>query len=170
MIVFLAIGFIKFMFKMDEQKLDLSEGTDDSDHQNLNKLWQNNKGKAGFILGMGTASGAFNYEHGIQAMITAGVKQAGYSAVSAIILLRIYDYLAKRIKKLPGIYEFVPAVLPAIITILANYEIHNLKGTAEPMLSTLPTAVMAGIGFPIWHVRARLLECWDELEKMEIKL
>ncbi|QQR54630.1 hypothetical protein IPG41_05570 [Candidatus Peregrinibacteria bacterium] len=125
-------------------------------------------GKAAFIGGMATLSGLPNLQHGVEAFFTAAAKQAGYSTASAVTLLSFYNFLEKRVKSLPA--ELVPAILPTLTTILLNYGLHNLKGTEEPLLSTLPTAISASIGFPIWHVRTRILQLWKDLEDIEIKL
>ncbi len=127
-----------------------------------------NKGKIGLITAVGTVSGFFNHKHGLEAMIMAALNQAGYSTISTIVLLKIYDFLAERVKTIPG--ELIPIIVPILVTILANLGIHEIRGTAEPILSTLPTAVLATIGFPIWHIRRRIGEISDCIKKVDIKL
>ncbi|MFA4818213.1 MAG: hypothetical protein WC608_05875 [Parcubacteria group bacterium] len=131
------------------------------------ELIRESYGKICFVLGVGAISGLANIEHGPGAVLTAGLKQTAYSAVSAAFLLSIYNYLEKRVKSLPG--ELVPIIVPTLITIAANLTVHSLKGTAEPILSTLPTALLATIGFPIWHVRTRILQLWKDIETMKIE-
>jgi hypothetical protein len=123
--------------------------------------------KGATILGMGVSSGFANIEHGEMAVLTAGLKQCAYSAASALVLFAIYDSLSRRVKTLPG--ELIPIIVPTLLTIAANYGVHNyLKGTEEPLLSTLPTAITATLGFPIWHIRARILELQKDIAEMEI--
>lgn len=118
------------------------------------------------ILGVTAASGLANIQHGLSAILTASLKQGAYSSVSALATIQFYDYLAARVKTMHG--ELTPAVLPALLTILANYSIHCFRGTAEPVLSSLPTAILAGIGFPLWHFRTRLLELHQSIEAAEL--
>jgi len=161
------------MNELDE-KLGVSEdvpvAVDSSDVQQdiVGTLVRENYGKIAVVLGMGTAAGIANVEHGSMAFVTAGLKQCAYSGVSAAVLLTFYSFLAKRVKTLPG--ELIPIVVPTLLTIAANYGVHSLRGTAEPMLSTLPTAITATLGFPIWHIRTRILELLRDIEDIEIKL
>ncbi|MBP9718831.1 hypothetical protein KBD59_06095 [Candidatus Gracilibacteria bacterium] len=127
-----------------------------------------NYGKGLVVLVMGTASGLANIEHGPTAVFTAGLKQSAYSAASAAVFLTLCNSLAKRVRTLPG--ELIPIVVPTLLTIAANYGVHNLRGTVEPALSTLPTAVVATLGFPIWHIRRRILELWKDIEDIKIVL
>ena len=122
--------------------------------------------KISIVLGIGTASGLANVEHGLTAVLSAGFKQCIYSGISAAVLFKLYESLAKRVKTLPG--ELVPIVVPTLLTIIVNYGVHNLKGTAEPELSTLPTAIMATLGFPIWHIRTRITELWKDIEEIDL--
>jgi len=149
--------------KIDESIGDYKDLSEDSiesiDNKNkISNFLHENRGKIAVILGMGIASGLTNIEHGTEAVLAAGLKQCAYSGVSAVVLLSIYNKLADEFKTFPR--ELVPIVAPILLTIGANYGIHSLKGTAEPLLSTLPTAITATIGFPIWHMRKKILELW----------
>ncbi len=132
----------------------------------VRSLWSQHSGKATFITGMGVLSGLPNVQHGWEAFFTATLKQMGYSTLSAVTLLSLYNYLEKRVKNIPE--ELIPVLVPILVTISLNYGLHNLKGTEEPLLSTLPTAVSASLGFPIWHLRTRILQLWKEIEGLEI--
>jgi len=160
------------MYQLDKQFIeedvpDISAGSD-TPKNSVREVLQENYGKISVVLGMGTASGIANIEHGPIAVLTAGLKQSAYSTVSAAVLLTFYNSLAKRVKTLPG--ELVPIIVPTLLTIAANYGVHSLRGTAEPLLSTLPTAITATLGFPIWHIRTRILELWKYIEEIEINL
>lgn len=130
-----------------------------------NRLAENSANIA-VILGMGAMSGAANVQHGLWAMTTAGAKQCVYSTASLFVLLNFQHALARRVKTLAG--ELSPMFIPALLTILANYGVHSLRGTAEPLLSTMPTAVLATIGLPILHIRDRIHELWKDIEEIEI--
>ena len=121
-----------------------------------------NYGKISVVLGVGAASGLANFEHGVDAVFTAGLKQAGYSSVSGVFLLSIYNFLEKRVSTLPA--ELIPIVLPTLTTIALNFGVHCLKGTAEPVLSTMPSALIALVGFPVWHFRTRLIQLQSGFE------
>jgi len=120
------------------------------------------------IIGMGGMSGITNVEHGLWAVTTAGAKQCAYSTVSLFVLLNFQHALARRVETLAG--ELSPMFIPALLTILANYGVHSLRGTAEPLLSTMPTAVLATLGLPILHIRDRIHELWKDIEDIEIHL
>ncbi len=141
-------------------------------HQTENPGWiRKNYGKAIFVGGVGVASGLANVEHGFLAVIKAGLKQAGYSTISAIFLLKLYNFLAERVKTIPG--ELIPIMVPILVTITANLTVHTLKGTEEPLLSTLPTMVTAPVGFTVLHIYKRVkqvMQLGKDLETMEIKL
>ena len=130
----------------------------------VGEFLRENYGKISFVLGIGLASGFANAEHGTIAILTAGLKQCAYSGASASVLFPLYNSLAKRVKTLPG--ELIPIIVPTLLTIAANYGVHSLKGTAEPALSTLPTAIVATIGFPIWHLRTRISELLKGIEEI----
>lgn len=153
-----------------ERSEDLSESAVESINtkNRVAHFLRENRGKTAVILAMGAASGLANAEHGLEAILTAGLKQCAYSGTSAVVLLSIYNKLAERVKTLPG--ELVPIVAPTLLTIAANYGVHSLRGTAEPLLSTLPTAITVIIGFPIWHIRTRILELWKDIENINISL
>ena len=139
------------------------EKIETSDDAIINKFIAENYGKIAILLGMGTASGLANIDHGALAMLTAGLKQLAYSGASSVVILSFYNNLAKRFgKTLPE--ELIPILVPAATTIAANYGIHNLKGTAEPLLSSMPTIITAAIGFPLWHIRTRILELWKTID------
>ena len=107
-------------------------------------------------LAMGGMVAAINMEHGPLLAAIAGTKQYVYSAVIAVLLIdsqhRIYDYLKKTDRD-----SLCPAILsiaiPSIGTVLATLVIHSLKGTPETIASTIPTAILAPIGYTILHVR-----------------
>ena len=89
----------------------------------------------------------------------AGAKQFCYSATIAALLIhsqsKIYDYFRKK-----DLYSIKPhlwsVVIPTIVTIISTYVHHTLKGTPETINSTIPTAILAPIGYTALQVRRAL--------------
>jgi hypothetical protein len=112
-------------------------------------------------LGMGSMVVGINAEHGPLLASIAGVKQYVYSAVIAVLLIdaqdKVYDHLKKTDKESlrPAILSIV---IPSLSTVLATLAVHSLKGTPETIKSTIPTAILAPIGYTILHVRKVLKE------------
>jgi hypothetical protein len=113
-------------------------------------------------LGMGGMVFEINKEHGALLASIAGIKQYVYSAVIAVLLIesqhKIYDYLKKTTTDDSTIPAILSIVIPTIGTILATLGVHSLKGTPETIESTIPTAILAPIGYTILHVRRVLKE------------
>lgn len=154
------------MSKLDKQ--EVSENNPAGLPDKVGQFVHENYEKIAVVLGVGTASGLANINHGLEAVLTAGLKQCAYSGVSAAVLFSLYNNLAKRVRTLPS--ELITIVVPTLLTIAANYGVHNLRGTAEPLLSTLPTAIVAILGFPAWHIRTRILELQRMVEEIKIEL
>lgn len=113
-------------------------------------------------LGMGVMVFEINKEHGALLASIAGIKQYVYSAVIAVLLIesqhKIYDYFKKNTENDSSLPAILSIVIPTIGTILATLSVHSLKGTPETIESTIPTAILAPIGYTILHVRRVLKE------------
>lgn len=149
-------------------ELDRQEEADRDIPNKVSQFIHENYVKISVVLGVGTAAGLMNINHGLMAIISAGLKQCAYSGASAMVLFALYNNLAKRARTLPS--ELIPIVVPILLTIAANYGVHSLRGTAEPALSTLPTAIVVTLGFPAWHIRTRILELQRMIEEIKIEL
>jgi uncharacterized RDD family membrane protein YckC len=105
-------------------------------------------------LVLGTVVFFINYDHGIIWGITAALKQGVYTFLIGGILTRLCENLASMIKK-----EFMAilaaVVIPTTISLILTYSVHSLKGTPEPLNSTIPTLFMAPWGFLWWALRKR---------------
>jgi len=108
------------------------------------------------VLGMGAVSGLMNVRHGLDEVTNAAINQIIHSGISAATLMKIHELLAKRVKTLAA--EVVPVVIPAALTTAICYTIHKFgipylrEPSAEPALSTLPTAVVIALIMPVYHV------------------
>ena len=95
-----------------------------------------------------------NIEHGVFGASTAALKQAAYTFAFGGLILQLCTRLAQR----PGEPARVLAVaigVPSLITIAAVFVLHNLRGTPEPLLSTLPAGILGPISYAVWAARTR---------------
>ncbi|MCU4176959.1 hypothetical protein [Carboxylicivirga sp. N1Y90] len=68
----------------------------------------------------------------------AALKQAAYTFLFGGSLMKACEYLATSIKK--PVWAIVASIIiPSIVTLLLTFSLHNIKGTPEPLASTLPT-------------------------------
>ena len=105
-------------------------------------------------LFLGVVVFCINLDHGALAALPAALKQATYTFFVAGFILRLSENLA--IKQELGVMAFPLAVIiPSCIAIGLTYALHNLKGTPEPLHSTIPTLLMAPPSFTIlvWRFR-----------------
>lgn len=122
-------------------------------------------------LGMGLGIGSINkvYGHDLWPSTIAGLKQWGYSATAAGLFIslqnKLYDQLKGR--EVEGIrFDLLSILIPATGTIIATYILHSIKGTPEPIASTVPTVIFAPVGYTIFHIRKLL----QELDGIQIKI
>lgn len=120
-------------------------------------------GLAGGLL-MGGAVFFINLSHGTLGATTAALKQFAYTFLMGSLIMRLCTALALR--KGPDVV-MIPAaiVIPSIVTIGATLFVHSLRGTPEPLLSTIPVAIASPAGFAFWSRRVRRAgrTPWDSL-------
>ena len=91
-------------------------------------------------------SGAFvawiNIEHGLLPAATATLKQCLYAFVATGLILQFSRWLASR--PLP---RAIAASLAIGVPLL--YGVHSLKGTPEPLFSTVPGTLLSMIGLTL---------------------
>ena len=82
----------------------------------------------------------------------AGLKQAAYTFLFGGIIIRMLEIL---LVKIDNKFLSIPlsVIIVSAITIILVYIVHSLKGTPEPVLSTLPTVIMAPPGFLVLSIR-----------------
>ena len=103
---------------------------------------------------LGSIVFALNRRHGTSSATVAALKQATYTFFVAGFIVKNNERLA--LKPMDG--RLASARAAAVSTCLAvglTFLVHSLKGTPEPVLSTLPTAVMGPPGFLLLAWRAR---------------
>lgn len=95
-----------------------------------------------------------NLDYGFKAAWPAALKQGVYTFFAGGFLMRFTENLS--IKWDDRFLSYTLAViLPALISILLTFGIHSLKGTPEPLLSTLPTVILSPPGFFWWAYKKR---------------
>ena len=93
-----------------------------------------------------------NVEHGYLPAATAGLKQAAYTILFGGAIIKLLEFL---LVKIDNRYVSIPlsVLTVSVITTILIFVIHSLKGTPEPVLSTLPTIIMAPPGFLALSIR-----------------
>lgn len=81
--------------------------------------------------------------------VVAGLKQAGYTFFMAGALARMNQNLSTARNYSREARIAMGTLVPSIITSALNYGLHNLEGTPEPEISTLPTLLTSFPGF-LW--------------------
>jgi len=94
-----------------------------------------------------------NASHGIWPATTAALKQAAYTFLFGGLIMRLCGGLAAREGSVP--WRVATATLiPSFITIGLVYAVHSMRGTPEPLWSTVPAAVLAPPAFAAFARRA----------------
>ena len=117
------------------------------------KYFDPKMGLAGAFV-MGTIVFFINWDHGIGLGLFAASKQAAYTFLAGGTMMRITENLASYFQN--GFLALFLAVLtPTVIAVTLTYLVHSLKGTPEPVNSTIPTLILAPWGFLWWATRKR---------------
>jgi hypothetical protein len=72
---------------------------------------------------------------------TAALKQGSYTFIFGGLIMRFCEYLAIKIKK-QTIAILASVIIPTSIALTLTFGLHNLKGTPEPLASTIPTLMI----------------------------
>jgi hypothetical protein len=112
--------------------------------------------KMGFVGGAFMATIVFfiNVDHGILPGITAALKQGAYTFLAGGIMMRICENIASYFSR-DAVALFLAVLVPSLIAVSLTYLVHSLKGTPEPLNSTIPTMILGPMGFLWWAVRKR---------------
>ena len=95
-----------------------------------------------------------NYAHGVSLAATAALKQATYTFFVAGFIVKNNEKLARKGAN-AAVALLLAAAVSSCIAVTLTFLVHSLKGTPEPLLSTLPTALIGPPGFLILGWRAR---------------
>lgn len=103
-------------------------------------------------LVMGSLVGWVNAGHGLQPALTAAFKQGVYTFFVAGLVVQWCRWLAAR--RVPVAAAVSMAVmLPTIVTVVLVFTLHSVKGTPEPVDSTIPVVLMSLISFSFFSWR-----------------
>jgi hypothetical protein len=87
-----------------------------------------------------------NHPHGTALAVAAAMKQATYTFFVAGFIVKNNERLAKKLAS-RSLSLMLATGVSSCLAIGLTFLVHSMKGTAEPLLSTLPTAVMAPPSF-----------------------
>lgn len=118
-------------------------------------------------LFLGVLVWLINAPHGPLAALPAAMKQAAYTYFVAGFITRLCQTLAIRLH--PRTFALLVAVLvPSCIAVGLTYLIHSMRGTPEPIRSTIPTILTAPPAFFWWGRRGRPEETERDEARMAI--
>ena len=87
-----------------------------------------------------------NYGHGVLPATIAAAKQAAYTFFAGGFISRFGENLS--VRWLSRGRSLVAAIIaPTVVAVGLTFLVHSLKGTPEPIQSTLPTLILSPIGF-----------------------
>ncbi len=118
-----------------------------------NKFFDPKMGIAGALV-MGTIVFFINYDHGIGLGLIAASKQATYTFLAGGTMMRITENIAAYFTH-DFVSIFLAVLTPTLIAVTLTYILHSLKGTPEPINSTIPTVLLAPWGFLWWALQKR---------------
>jgi len=95
-----------------------------------------------------------NSEHGVLLATTAASKQAAYTFLMGGVIMRLATKLAERDGP-RWLVVTLATVLPTLVTVGATFFVHSLKGTPEPVASTIPVALLSPPVFAGWALKVR---------------
>ncbi|NOX86902.1 MAG: hypothetical protein GXO86_13220 [Chlorobi bacterium] len=115
-----------------------------------------------FDLKMGIVGGLFlgtivfliNFDHGAVNALIAASKQATYTFFAGGFMLRLTENIATSID------NFYKAIITAClvstsIAVTLTFIVHSLRGTPEPLNSTIPTMIFSPWAFLWWAIRKK---------------
>ena len=118
-----------------------------------NRFFDGKMGFAGAFI-MGTIVYFINSDYGFYPALIAGAKQGVYTFFMASINMKVCENIAIRYKSIP-ISIFMAVLVASIITIGATFIVHSIKGTPEPIASTIPTIILYPPMLLFWALRKR---------------
>jgi hypothetical protein len=87
-----------------------------------------------------------NYAHGVLPATIAAGKQAAYTFFAGGFISRFGENLS--VRWLSRVWSLVIAIIaPTIVAVGLTFLVHSLRGTPEPLQSTVPTLILSPIGF-----------------------
>ena len=100
-----------------------------------------------------------NADHDPSGAQIAAAKQFMYTLIMGGIFTKLVENIAIKWDE-KWMSLFLAVLIPSLTTIVLTYFLHMIKGTPEPLNSTVPTTLTAPISFSVWAYLKR-----SELEK-----
>ena len=103
---------------------------------------------------LGSIVFVINHEHGWNSALVAAGKQAAYTFFAGGYMVRLNERIALALN--PAVLAVVAGMLcSGTLAVSLTYLVHSLRGTPEPLNSTLPTLALLVPGFLFLGARAR---------------
>ena len=140
-------------FYMPFQKHETSGSRKGQNALGNNRFVDLKMGTAGALV-MGAIVYYINSEYGFYPALIAGLKQSVYTFFMASINMKICENIAIRYKN-QQVSIALAVIVASIATIGATFLVHSLKGTPEPLASTIPTVILSPPTLLVWAIRKR---------------
>ncbi|MEN0060773.1 MAG: hypothetical protein AAGA48_01420 [Myxococcota bacterium] len=101
---------------------------------------------------MGGLVFAVNASYGTGPALVAAAKQASYTFFFAGFVMRWCEHLATSVEP-RSLAVATATLLPSVLAVSLTFGIHNLRGTPDPVASTLPTLFFGPPSFFVWALR-----------------
>lgn len=103
---------------------------------------------------LGTIVFVINYDHGWNGALVAAAKQATYTFFAGGYMVRLNERIALALN--PALVAVAAGVLcSGTLAVTLTFLLHSMRGTPEPINSTLPTLLLLVPGFIFLGLRAR---------------
>jgi len=118
-----------------------------------NKYFDPLMGSIGGVF-MGTLIYTINASHGFNLSIVAALKQGSYTFIMGGITMKLVENLVRKIDERTRAI-LIAVTLPTLFATMLTYILHSIKGTPEPIFSTLPTLLLSPFSFFWWANKQR---------------
>ncbi len=118
-----------------------------------NPLFDPKMGLVGALV-LATMVFAINFDEGWKLASTAAAKQGLYTFFAGGFMMRLVENLSVKWEDKYVSYG-VSVLVATLIAVSLTYGLHSLKGTAKPLLSTIPTLILGPPGFFWWAYKKR---------------
>ena len=105
----------------------------------------------GASLGMASLVFCINSEYGVEPASIAAAKQAATTFFFCGFTTKLCENFTLKPNKI--VNKYLSIAIPAALSMAITYGVHNLRGTPEPLKSTIPTMIFAPIGYGLWRNR-----------------
>ena len=133
----------------------------------LNGMLDVRSGLVGASL-LGAIVWMINIGHGALGASTAALKQFVYTFMMGGLIMRLCTRLALS-RRREATALALAIFIPSLVTVSATFLVHSLRGTPEPLHSTVPAAILSPLGFGVWsrQVRRDGRSPWDRPKSSE---